>query len=373
VSLLGFLRRVRRLDAEVAVLGAGLPALAVSLELARRGRRVSVLVRGGGEESAASLGLVALGPGRPYTAVIDELGHETAREIWAAGRANLVLVREWLSESGVECGFEEKGTFLLAADRHEAEALADSEDQLRDDGFPGEFLDHYMLETHFDVSGFPGAYWAADGGELDATRLAPLLAAAARAAGAVFLPAPVRSLAVERSGVVVETAEGTLRAATAVVAPESGAAGLVPALTPRLRPAAEARLRVGVEEGALLPTTARTADGRIAWQAGPEHLRLASLGEARPDDPAVLEELSTRLPVLTPEAQRWTSRGDEGADGWPLVGALRGQPLAVACAFGPTSAGLAFAAARWVADALSTGNDPTPEPLRADREPRPPV
>ena len=58
------------------------------------------------------------------------------------------------------------------------------------------------------------------------------------------------------------------------------------------------------------------------------------------------------------------------ADGLPLVGRLPGRPLAVACGFGALCPGLAFAAARWVADALLTGADPTPEPLRATRPPR---
>jgi glycine/D-amino acid oxidase-like deaminating enzyme len=51
------------------------------------------------------------------------------------------------------------------------------------------------------------------------------------------------------------------------------------------------------------------------------------------------------------------------------VGGLPGRPLAVACGFGALSPGFAFAAARWVADALLGGTDPTPEPLRATRAP----
>jgi hypothetical protein len=41
----------------------------------------------------------------------------------------------------------------------------------------------------------------------------------------------------------------------------------------------------------------------------------------------------------------------------------------VACGFGRLSPGLAFAAARWVADALLRGTDPTPDALRATRAP----
>ena len=69
-------------------------------------------------------------------------------------------------------------------------------------------------------------------------------------------------------------------------------------------------------------------------------------------------------------ARRWDEPGEVSADGLPIVGRLPGRPLAVACGFGALSPGLAFAAARWMADAVLSGSDPTPEPLRATRPPR---
>jgi len=43
VRVPGFLRRNAPLEADVAVVGSGLPALAAALELSRRGARVVVL------------------------------------------------------------------------------------------------------------------------------------------------------------------------------------------------------------------------------------------------------------------------------------------------------------------------------------------
>jgi hypothetical protein len=40
----------------------------------------------------------------------------------------------------------------------------------------------------------------------------------------------------------------------------------------------------------------------------------------------------------------------------------------VACGFSRLSPGLAFAASRWVADALMRGTDPTPDALRPTRK-----
>lgn len=369
MSLLRFLRRGRD-EVDVAVVGAGLPALVVALELARRSRRVSVLGLAGAEELPSGLGLVVLGPGRPYAHVVDALGRDGARAVWSAGRENIDRLRAFLEEARRDCGYDPRGSFLLAADRAEAEALARSEDLLRDDEFPGEFLDHYMLETHFDLSGFAGAYWAAHGGELDVARLAATVASAARAAGVAFRPAPVRNLEVESSGALLETDEGPVRAARVVVATDAAARGLVPALGPSLGPARPERLQLGLERGASLPTAARTADGRIAWQVRGGRLTLAPTGApgpgAGPDSGP--EELAARLPLVAGSARRWTEPGEVSADELPVVGHLAGGPLTVACGFGPLAASLSFAAARWIADAILTDRDPTPEALRPGRE-----
>jgi len=370
VSLLGFFRR-SRIDVEMAVIGAGLPALAVALELARRSRRVAVLGLAEAEERPAGLGLVVLGPGRPYAQVVDALGRDGARTVWSAGRENLERLRGFLQQARRDCGYDPRGSFLLAADRKEAESLERGEDMLRDDEFPGEFLDHYMLETHFDVSGFAGAYWAAHGGELDAARLASTVASAARASGAVFRPAPVRALETGRSGVVVETDEGSVRAAWAVLATDGVVSDLVPELGPSLCPAAPERLQLAVEEGAFLPTAARTADGRLAWQVRGGRLTLAATGGVAPDEAAEdhlgPEAMAPRLPVATGGQRRWREPGEVAADGLPVVGRLAGRPLAVACGFGPLAVSLSFVAARWVAGALLGDRDPTPRPLRAGR------
>ncbi len=370
MSLLGFIRRART-DVEVAVVGGGLPAFTVALELARRSQRVSVL-GADAEERPAGLGLVVLGPGRPYAQVVSVLGRDGARAVWSAGRENLERLRAFLEKARHDCGYDPRGSFLLAANRGEAESLAQGEDMLRDDEFPGEFLDHYMLETHFDVSGFAGAYWAAHGGELDVARLAATVAAVARASGVVFRPAPVRSLEAGRRGAVVETDEGSVRAAQAVVATDAVARALVPELGASLGPAAPERLRLVVEEGARLPTAARTADGRLAWQVRGGQLTLAATGGAPPNEvPAGSsgpEVMASRLPVVAGEVGGWVEPAEVAVDGLPVVGRLPGRPLAVACGFGALAASFSFGAAAWVADALLTDRDPTPRALHAGRE-----
>jgi glycine/D-amino acid oxidase-like deaminating enzyme len=368
VRVPGFLRRNAPLEADVAVVGSGLPALAAALELSRRGARVVVLGSAPAEERPVGLGLALLGPGRPYSRVARAIGRSEARLVWAAGCENHLRLRALVEEARRDCGYAPRGSFLLARDRAEAADLAESEDLLRDDGFPGEFLDHYMLETRFDLSGFPGAYWAAEDAEIDAPLLLGALGDWARAAGVGFEPGPVRAILVEASGVTVELEGGAVRAGAVLVATDGPVGDLLPELRPMLRAAAPARLRAPLLAGAVLPGAVRTADGRIAWQGGEGWLLLATT-DAPTEPRESLEDFATRIPVDRASLRRWDEPGEVSVDGLPIVGRLPGRPLAVACGFGALSAGLAFAAARWAADAVLSGADPTPDPLRATRPP----
>jgi glycine/D-amino acid oxidase-like deaminating enzyme len=353
----------------VTVVGSGLAAQVVALELARRSCRVKVLGR---PERPAGLGLVVLGPAEPYASAAETLGREGARALWSAGRDNLGRIQTLLEDARQDLAYAARGTFLLAATRAEAETLADSEDMLRDDGFPGEFLDHYMLETHFDLSGFAGAYWAADGAEIDVARLGATVSELARAAGVVFQSASVRGIEVGRSETVAETDAGPVRAPWVVVASDAAASELLPDLRPLLRPAASARLRFVPEAGVSLPSAARTADGTTAWQALADGITVAATGPASVEatvDGARLEALGARLHPTPGTTHRWTVDEAIPSDGRPIVGTVPGQPIAVSCGFGPFTSSLAFSAARWIADAVVEGRDPTPAPLRVGRDP----
>jgi glycine/D-amino acid oxidase-like deaminating enzyme len=353
---------------DVAVAGAGVPALAAALELSRRGSRVALAAADPPGQRARGLGLALLGCGRPYVRVAGALGRSEARLVWAAGCESHLRLRALLDEAG-GCGYAPRGSFLLALDRVEAAELAESEDMLRDDGFPGEFLDHYMLETRFDVSGFPGAYWAAEDAELDEQALREALEARARAAGVAFLEGPVRSVDLAGGAVLVEAEEASARAATAVVATDGGASGLVPELRPLLGAAPAAGVRAPLAAEARVPSAARTADGRIAWRCIDGAMLLRESGPAREGFGERLLAFARRMPVDAAVPHRWEDAGEVTVDGLPLVGRLPGRPLAVACGFGAFSPGLAFAAARWVADALLKGTDPTPAALRPTRAP----
>ena len=274
VKLPGTRRRRAIAEADVAVVGAGVPALVTALELCRRGASVIVAGAHAADTPAHGLGLALLGPGRPYLSVAGAIGRPAARLVWAAGCENQLRLKAFVDAAGPGLGYRASGSFLLARTRAEAEALAESEDMLRDDGFPGEFLDHYMLETRFDVRGFPAAYWAAGDAELDLDALLAAAYEAARDAGVVFRPGGVRAVHEESSGVRVELEAGSLRVLTAVVATDSGAAELLPEIAPQVQRAGSARVTLSPLAGA--DAAARAANGgRARRLAGAGHERAA--------------------------------------------------------------------------------------------------
>ena len=260
--------------------------------------------------------------------------------------------------------------------------LADSEDALRDDGFAGEFLDHYMLEARFGVRGFSGAYWAADDGEVDSVALLRRMAAFARDRGArLFEASQVSELAVEDGGVRVRTARGEVHAGLAVLALGAGAGPLLSTLGPaasagltaHLATLSAHRLTFALDPGTVLPSPARSVDGSLAFRVSRD-LRVAAfpLPVHRPNRPrpsGVFKPLaSTHLSVSSDPLARWSGPLLTTLDDLPLVGPLEGLPVAVLLGLGALGHSWAFVAARWIAEGL-TGQKGVPPLFRVPRPP----
>jgi glycine/D-amino acid oxidase-like deaminating enzyme len=357
------------LEADVIVLGAGLAGAAIALELATRKRRVA-LVGMRGDALAPSLGHALVGPGMPYLTAIERFGREHARLVWESQRENGDRLRLFVDGLRDGCDYRRGGGFLLAADRAEGLRLADSEDLLREDGFPGEFLDHYMLEARFEVAGFAGAYWAADDAELDVARLQVALVAAAAAEGAIVRPAgSAVTLVVDDGFALAESAAGRVRAPWAVLTAEEGLGPLLGPLAERVRSVPLHGLTLRTVPGALLPSPALTADGALAWQVSGDRLILAGRGSVSSETPhrGVLDAMARRLGGVPGSGLPWEAAVGATADGLPMIGLLPDRPLAVALGLRTLAASYAFMAARWIGEAITSGRDPTPPPLRPHR------
>lgn len=360
--------------ADVVVLGAGLTGCLAAWELARRGRRPLVLEAAtvGSGASALDLGHVPTGPRLLYVEAIRRWGREAAREAWEIQRENHDRLREILAALGEDCGYRSRGGFLVAEDRSEGEALAESEDALREDGFSGEFLDHYMLESRFGVRGFAGAYWCAEDAQLDPRRLVAALAAAAEREGALIREgSAVLALESSTSGVAAATESGRVEAGAAFVALEAATAGLVPFLKGRVTPLPAQWLDVERDQTVPLPSPARTCGGELAWRVTPEGLRVVRYGgvvTGRPADERVEDFVLRHFAPVSPRpGPRGSAVAGKSADGFPFVGPVPGLNGVVACGYGTFGLGWAVLAGRWAADVLVSGRDAVPPRFRASR------
>jgi len=360
--------------ADVLVLGAGLTGCLAAWELARRGRRPLVLEAAtvGSGATALDLGHVPTGPRLLYVEAIRRWGREAAREAWEIQRENHDRLRELLAALGDECGYAGRGGFVLAEDRTEAEALAESEDALREDGFSGEFLDHYMLESRFGVRGFPGGYWCAEDAELDPRRLVAALAAAAQREGAVVREGtPVLALEPAAAGVSAATDGGRVQGSAAFVALEAATPSLVPFLKGRVTPLPAQWIDAGTDPAVTLPSPARTCGGEVAWRTAPAGVRVARFGGAVTGHPTDERLEDFVLRHFAPASVRLGPRGaglaGKSGDGFPFVGPVPGLNGVVACGYGTFGLGWSVLAVRWAVDALVSGRDPTPARFKAGR------
>ena len=356
-------------EADVVVLGAGVAGLATAMALLHPGRRVAVLeassVAAGA--SGADLGHLATGLGMPYTRAMARYGAEAARTIWEWHRESHERLGAQLDVLGDDCGYRRRGGFVLARDRSEGLELADSEDALRDDGFGGEFLDHFMLESRFDARGFAGAYWAADDGEVEPVALLNALASAVVSRGAaLFEGSPVEEVLADAGGVRARTAGGEVRAARAVVALGAQAPLLFPALAPLLPSVPARRLVCSYPSGIALPSPVRTVGGGLGWRLA-QDFRVAAFGEPGHTFESLAGVLERHFVAPPRPHGRWAGTLCSSPDGLPLVGPLPGGPLVAVLGLGTLGHSWAFVAARWAAEALGEGTDAAPPLLRASR------
>lgn len=126
---------------DTVVVGAGLAGAAIARRLADAGEHVLVLEARAeiGGMSVRGCGLALLGTPEPYASLVERMGAEKARRIWAFTEDNLELLGA--AADAVDVPVRLAGSFRVTEDSGDALVLEDSLDLLEEAGFDVELDD----------------------------------------------------------------------------------------------------------------------------------------------------------------------------------------------------------------------------------------
>jgi glycine/D-amino acid oxidase-like deaminating enzyme len=226
------------LDVDVCVIGGGLAGLTTAREIARRGWTVAVVEarRVAWNASGRNCGFVVPGFGADVRGMVERIGLERAKALWALSEAGLEYVRTTIRDTEMP-GVDPVAGWLDVSKIDNGDELLTIASLLQDfgaeiEGWPTERVRAALKsDFYFHAIHYPTAF------HIDPLNYAHGLANAALAAGAmIFEETP--ALAIDPAGVRkhVITPKGRLRAPHVVLAGNAYLGGLAPSLADTVMP-----------------------------------------------------------------------------------------------------------------------------------------
>lgn len=360
------------LDVDIAIVGAGLAGLTVALEAARLGASIAVLEgrHVGWGASGHHLGTVMPGFGLPVSDLVDRVGLEDARELWALSKEGVDHVRATATEEAMPgIAFSEGALEVSNVDAGEAlisrlQALSSDFDTEVEGWQVDRVRSELRTDRYFHGIHYPKAF------QIDPRTYVHGLAAMARRAGArIFEDTPVVSI--DPSGIRkrIVTPSARLRASHIVLCGNVHLGAPLRRLSETLlpvwrhaavsEPLGERLGEVIAFRGSVMDSDGidqfRIVDGdRLMW-ASPE-----TTWDARPKRfaSAIQRRINTVFPRLGKVAIADVFGGAVGltVHGMPQVGQLR-KGLWVASGFGRQGIGTSAMAGLLVARSILWGDE----------------
>ncbi|MGY4480710.1 NAD(P)/FAD-dependent oxidoreductase [Bradyrhizobium sp. USDA 3364] len=360
------------LDVDICVVGAGLAGLTVAREAARLGASVAVLEgrRVGSGASGHHLGTVMPGFGLPMTDVIERVGMDDARELWALSKLGADYVRATATEDLIP-GINPSDGALEVSNVDVGEALISRLQTLAEDfstEVEGWQVDRVrsVLRTgrYFHGIYYPKAF------QIDGRKYVHGLAALATRVGArIFEETPVVSIDFSGIRKRIVTPSARLRANHIVLAGNVHLGAPLKRLSDTLLPvwryaALTEPLGERLAETIAFPGSVADSDGidhfrvvdgdRLLW-ASPE-----TTWDARPRrlGAAVQRRIATMFPQLgkVPIAEMFGGAVGVTVHGMPQIGQLR-RGLWVASGFGRQGLNTSALAGQLIARSILWGDD----------------
>src|ERR1700761_2386460 len=360
------------LDVDICVVGAGLAGLTVALESARLGASVAVLEgrHVGWNASGNQLGTVMPGYGLPISELIERIGFEDTRELWALSKEGAEFVRATATEeqmpgialtegalevSNVDVGERLISQLQMLSEDFETEVEGWQVDRVRNE---------LRTDRYFHGVYYPKAF------QIDGRKYVHGLASLARRAGArIFEDTPVGSI--DSSGIRkrIVTPSARLRASHIVLAGNIHLGAPLRRLSETLLPVwryagVSAPLGDRLSEVIAFKGSVIDSDGvdqfrvvegdRLMW-ASPE-----TTWDARPQRFAsgIARRIRTVFPQLGPVgiADVWGGVIGQTVHGMPQVGQLR-KGLWVASGFGRQGLATSAMAGQLIARSILWGDE----------------
>jgi len=215
-------------NADVAVVGAGLLGVSAAYHLSRLFPRKRIVVLearrvangASGRNGGAVLALTARATFDAMTGLAGRRGFLPPgyRDLWDRTAEGLDLFQEIIDRHGIDCGYSREGFLTLAASPRDAEAMARYAEAASRLGLPVRHLDAAACRRIVEAQGYHGGLLHPEGGQINPARYLCGLAHAARGLGVeIYENSPVIKIREGRT-CGLGTPQGEVRSGAVVLA-----------------------------------------------------------------------------------------------------------------------------------------------------------